>query len=332
MRSIHKGALSRILLTALLIFSALTAKAQSDAQFSQYYEVQNYYNPGAIGTGDLLRIRGGGRLQWVGIDNAPKSFAATAEMPFKLFNKRFGVGLIMQQESLGLYKNLTIGAQLGYKIKLFGGELTPAVQIGFINQTFRGTEVIIPDDDGYHESGDDAIPHQDLSGYALDLGAGIYYKRGNLWAGVSGTHLTKPCITLKSENGGSETDDKIYEFNVGRTLYFIAGYNIPIKNTLFEVIPSVLVKTDFQFTTGELTARLRYKKFLSAGVGYRYNDAVAITLAAELKGFYLGYSYDYPTSAIAKASSGSHEVWLGYQLKLDFSEKNKNKHKSIRIM
>ena len=93
-----------------------------------------------------------------------------------------------------------------------------------------------------------------------------------------------------------------------------------------------MVKTDFQFTTGEVTARLRYNKFLSAGLGYRWKDALMVILGAEFKGFFIGYSYDYPTSAIIKGSSGSHEVFAGYSLKLDFSEKNKNKHKSIRIM
>ena len=74
-------------------------------------------------------------------------------------------------------------------------------------------------------------------------------------------------------------------------------------------MPSVLVKSDFTFTTGEATARVRYNKFLTAGIGYRYNDAVTISLGAEIKGFYLGYAYDYATSAIAKASSGSHEIF-----------------------
>ncbi len=55
-------------------------------------------------------------------------------------------------------------------------------------------------------------------------------------------------------------------------------------------------------------------------------------VAAEFKNFFIGYSYDYPTSAISKASSGSHEVVIGYKVKLDFSGKNKNKHRSIRIM
>lgn len=312
-------------------FFSLNAYAQSDAQFSQYYQVKNYYNPAAIGTSDLLNIRGGARLQWVGIDNAPKSFAATAEMPVKLFNKRIGVGLLMQQESMGLYNNLTLGLQGGYKLKLFKGELTIGVQLGFINEGFKGTEVILPDGDDYHQNNDEAIPMNDLNGNAFDIGAGVFYTRGIFWGGISMTHLTQPVISLNSDSGDN-TMEKNYEFQVGRTLYFMAGCNIPIKNTLFEVMPSMLVKSDFTFTTGEITARLRYNKFLSAGIGYRYDDAVTISLGAEIKGFYIGYAYDYATSAIAKASSGSHEIFAGYALKLDFSEKNKNKHKSIRIL
>ena len=57
-----------------------------------------------------------------------------------------------------------------------------------------------------------------------------------------------------------------------------------------------------------------------------------LVLAAEFKNFYLGYTYEYATSAIAKASSGSHEILAGYSLKLDLSDKNRHRHKSIRIM
>lgn len=314
-----------------MVATGFDTNAQSDAQFSQYYQVKNYYNPAAIGTSDLLNIRGGMRMQWVGIDNAPRTFAATAEMPFKLFNKRFGVGMLMQQESLGLYKNMNIGVQAGYKLKLFKGELTVGLQLGFINETFKGSEVILPDGDNYHQNNDEAIPMNDLNGNAFDVSVGAFYTRGMWWGGLSMTHLTQPTISLKTETGDN-TMDKSYEFQVGRTLYFMAGCNIPIKNTLFELMPSVFVKSDFTFTTGEATARLRYNKFLTAGIGYRYNDAVTISLGAEFKGFFLGYAYDYATSEIAKASSGSHEIFAGYSLKLDLSEKNKNKHKSIRIL
>ena len=68
----------------------------------------------------------------------------------------------------------------------------------------------------------------------------------------------------------------------------MAGGNIPIKNTLFEVQPSMLLKTDGTSFVGEATARLRYNKFLSGGVAYRWNDAVSLMIGAELKNFFLG--------------------------------------------
>ena len=307
------------------------AAAQVDAQFTQYYAVPTFYNAGATGDTDFVRLRGGTRLQWMGIDNAPKSFLITGDMPFKFIGKRFGTGLVMQQESLGLYKNLNIAAQLSYKHKLFGGVLSAGLQVGIISETFKGSEVYIPDDDDYHESTDDAIPTTDLTGTSLDLGLGVYFTHKLFWAGVSCQHVNNPTITFNAESGES-TNEKNYEFKAGRILYFMAGSNIPVKNTLFEVIPSVLVKSDFTFTTAEITGRVRWRKFLSLGVGYRYDDAVSLVLGAELKNFYIGYRYDYPTSAISKASSGSHEILAGYSLKLDLSDKNKNKHKSIRIM
>lgn len=307
------------------------AAAQVDAQFTQYYAVPTFYNAGATGDTDFVRLRGGTRLQWMGIDNAPKSFIITGDMPFKFIGKRFGTGLVMQQESLGLYKNLNIAAQLSYKHKLFGGVLSAGLQVGIISETFKGSEVYIPDDDDYHESTDDAIPTTDLTGTSLDLGLGVYFTHKLFWAGVSCQHVNNPTITFNAESGES-TNEKNYEFKAGRILYFMAGSNIPVKNTLFEVIPSVLVKSDFTFTTAEITGRVRWRKFLSLGIGYRYDDAVSLVLGAELKNFYIGYSYDYPTSAISKASSGSHEIFAGYSLKLDLSDKNKNKHKSIRIM
>ena len=300
--------------------------SQVDAQFTQYYAIPTYYNAAATGETDFVRMRGGSRLQWMGIDNAPRTFVLTADMPFKFIGKRFGVGLNMQQESLGLYKNMDLGLQLSYKHKLFGGVLSAGLQVGIINETFKGSEVYLPDDDDYHESTDDAIPTQDLSGTSLDLGVGVYYTH-KLFC----QHVNSPTITFNSESGEG-TNEKNYEFQAGRILYFMAGSNIPVKNTLFEVIPSVMVKSDFTFTTAEITGRVRYRKFLSMGLGYRYDDAISVVIGAEIKNFYLGYSYDYPTSAISKASSGSHEIFAGYSLKLDLSDKNRNKHKSIRIM
>lgn len=333
----------RIIFFFTILFHAVGAMAQAEGQLTQYFATPTYYNPGAIGNTDFVRIRAGSRMQWIGIDNAPRDFILTADSPLKLFGKRIGLGIVASSESAGLFRNLSIGLQAGYKIKLFKGELTGAVQVGFANEVFKGSEVFIPDDNDYHQPTDDAIPDTDMSGNAFDLGVGVFYNKPKWWVGVSCLHVNSPSVSFSSDNGsegsassGGVSGDgegvKKYQFTFDRTLYFMAGGNIPIKNTLFEVMPSMMFKTDFNFWRAEVTGRVRWKKFITAGIGYRYDDAVSAILAAEYKGFYVGYSYDYPLSAISKASSGSHEIIAGYSLKLDFSDKNKNKHKSIRIM
>lgn len=328
----------------------MNIKAQTDANFTQYWTIQNYYNPAATGNVDFINIKAGARMQWVGIPNAPKTFLVAADSPFKLFGKRIGAGLLINQESIGLYKTMNINAQLSYKLKLFKGILSVGLQFGFLNETFKGSEVNLPDGSGTDstsksfardntggdsDSGggtssgtDEGIPTSDVNGSSFDAGLGVYYTHKYFWAGISATHLNQPTLSLST----SDNADKLFEAKVGRTYYFMAGSNINIKNSLFELQPSVLVRTDFNLTQAEFTARVIYRKFLSFGLGYRTQDAVSAMIGAEYKNFFLGYSYDYPTSAISKVTNGSHEIFFSYKLKLDLGEKNKNKHKSIRIM
>ncbi len=303
--------------------------AQIDAQFTQYWAVPTYYNPAATGNIDSVRIVGGSRMQWVGIPKAPKTFIVAADSPFKLFGKRVGAGVVVTQETIGLYSTLTAQLQASYKMKLLGGRLGIGVQFGMLDESFKGSEVQLPENDGSESSStDEGIPTTDIHGTAFDAGAGVWYSHKYFWVSLSGTHLTQPTVTMDTEG----KEGGLYEVQAGRMFYFMAGSNIQIKNTLFELQPSMMVKSNFKMTQAELTARLRYKKFLSGGFAYRWKDAVSVMLGAEYKGFFLGYSFDYPVSAISKVSNGSHEVFVGYNLKLNLGDKNKNKHKSIRIM
>ena len=317
-----------VLMVASVMLLPAVAHAQFDSQLSHYWAVPTYYNAGAVGQIDYIRVSGVGRLQWVGIDNAPQSFIALADSPFKFLGKRIGAGVVIMQESAGLYSSLNATAQIAFKRKLLKGELSIGLEVGLVSETFKGTEVYIPDDDDYHESSDDAIPTTDVNGTAFDLSLGVMYTHRLFWAGVSVKHVTQPTVTMTSS---SDTETQ-YEFETGRTCYFMAGSNIEVKNTLFEIQPSMLAKTDFTFFSAEITARAVYNKMFSGGLAYRWDDAVSVLLGAEFKGFYIGYCYDYPISSISKASSGSHEIMLRYNVKLDMSDKNKNKHKSIRIM
>ena len=321
------------LFVIFLFAAALCATAQTDLLLTQYYEVPSYYNPAATGTTDLLRLRVGSRMQWVGIDNAPRSFLGVADTPFRLFGRRFGGGMWIKQERMGLYEDLSVALQLSYSFRFLGGSLSVGLQPGMLNEKFRGSEVFIPDDDNYHEETDEAIPRSDMSGSVFDMGAGIVYSRRHFSLGVGCSHLMSPTVTFSSDHTSSSAESgREYEFKARRTLYFTADGNIELKRSLFELMPSMMVATDFNFTRLIATARVRYKQFLSFGAGYRHDDAVSLMLGAEYKGFFLGYSYDYPLTEISRASSGSHEVMAGYSLKLDFGAKNRYRQKSIRIM
>ena len=327
-----RSSMSRLSLPILATLACWTpARAQSDAQLTQYWAVPAYYNPAATGTSDFVRIRGAARLQWIGITNAPRSFLATADSPLKIGSKRIGLGVNFSQESIGLFSNLLANIQASYKLRLFKGTLSIGLQGGYYNSRFKGSEIYIPDNDDYHQGTDTNLPTQDLSGNAFDFSAGLHYSHRHWSVGVSGLHLLQPSVRLGIE-GNESSDSQEYETILQRQLYFMADGNIPIKNTLFELQPSMLVRTDFSSFGAEVTARARYNKFLSFGAGYRWKEAVSVMIGAEFKNFFLGYAFDYPLSAINKASSGSHEIVAGYSLKLDFTGKNRNRHRSIRLM
>lgn len=323
-----------IILAGVLTLSALRypAFAQGDAMFTQYWAVPTYYNPAATGTIDFIRIRGGAKLQWLGIKNAPKSFLGAADMPLKLGKKtRLGVGAIFNQESIGLYQNLGVSAQLSYKFSMLKGVWSIGVQPGYYNSKFKGSDVYVPEGDDYHQPDDPDLPNSDVSGNAFDISAGISYTHKYFTIGASVLHITEPTVTMDSE-GGSDSETVQFQAVLPRMAYFTADSNIPLKNSLFSLQPSLLVRTDFSSFTAEATMRATYNRFISFGLGYRYKEALSAMLAVEFKNFFIGYAYDYPLSALAKASSGSHELVAGYMVKLNFGDKNKNKQRSIRIM
>ncbi len=309
---------------------------QNDPLYTQAWALPTLYNPASAGSTDFLRIRGAARLQWVGIKNAPKSFTATSDIPFKLLGRRWGGGVNVTQESIGLFSNTYVNGQISGRLKkIFGGELTIGLQVGYFGSSFKGSDVYIPDDDDYHDSNDPSIPTQDVGGGSIDFGAGLQYVHPKFHVGVSILHPAAPKVKLNTKgttSSSATSDNHEFETYVSRILYLTAGSNIPIKNTLIELQPDLIVASDLKNISGVLSLKGWYNKMMFGGIAYRWDDAVSINLGAEFKNFLLGYSYDIPTSRILKASSGSHEITVGYRMKLDFSGKNRNRHRSIRLM
>lgn len=305
--------------------------AQQDMLYSQSYALPTLYNPAAAGSSDRLRLRGMSRMQWIGIKNAPKSFGATADMPFRFAGNNMGVGVAMTQESLGLFSNLHLDIQGAWHRPMLGGTLDFGIQAGYYNSKFRGSEIYIPEGDDFHQSSDTSLPNQDLTGNAFDLGAGIGYTHNYFSLSLSALHLTSPTVSLRME-GSENAETAEYQTSAPATLYFQASGNIPLKNTLFEVQPYLIVASDLKGFAGELALRSRYNRMISAGIGYRWQDAISITGGVDFKDVYVGYAFDWPLSVLGRVSGGSHELVIGYRLKLNFKTQNRNRHRSIRIM
>ncbi|GHT75007.1 membrane protein [Bacteroidia bacterium] len=321
--------------------------AQFDSQISNYWAATNYYNPGYAGQSGKLELTGLYRMQWLGIEHAPKTGIVLGEMPLKLFEREHGVGVSMYNDGIGLFKTTVISGQYAYKMKLFGGSLGIGIQGGYISESFDGTKVEIPKDDEYHNPTDEAIPTTLVSGTSIDGAVGIYYNHKKGYAGLSVTHITSPALNL--------TENVVLE--IPRTYYFTAGYNIPLSNPLLELQPSVLVKTIelsswhiegdslvattqantlkgmLKQTQIDVSLRLVYSKTFWGGISWRKGESVIVMLGSKLKMFEIGYAYDIPLfSNLLQETSGSHELFVKYALDLNTKKGKKGKHKSVRIL
>ncbi len=312
-----------IIITFLTTVCFRTA-AQYDAQLSNYWAAPGYYNPAYAGQVEKLEMMILNRQQWIGFDNSPRSMLISAEMPFKFLGRTHGVGIMMFNESLGLFKHSILAGQYAYNKKLWGGNFSAGIKIAKIDETWFGTKVEIPDATEELQPVDDGIPTIDIKSSSIDFDLGFFYSRKQWYAGFSITHLLEPEMT-------SEDGEKTITY-LPRGYYLMGGYNIQFSNPLLELRPSAFVKSTIQMTQMELSARLVYNKMFWAGLGWRYDDAAIVMLGAQIKNFQGGYAYDFPISAVRKGTTGSHELFLKYMIDLNLNKGNKNKHKSIRIL
>ncbi|MDR3219352.1 MAG: type IX secretion system membrane protein PorP/SprF [Dysgonamonadaceae bacterium] len=333
-----------IVISGLVGIHPLTA--QFDSQLSNYWAITNYYNPAYAGQTEDLQLTLISRLQWLGIENAPRTTILAAQMPYQFMGKVHGVGASMYNDRAGLFSVSVFSGQYAWKKKIAKGLFSAGLQVGYINQTFDGSKVEIPDNDEYHNPNDPAIPTSEVSGKSLDASLGVFYSKEKWFTGLSVTHLLYPKLEL-GEN---------YTYEVPRTYYFTAGYNIQLNNPLLELRPTLLAKTVemsslyldpdsliekvegnmmkamWRNAQLDVSVRMIYDKKFWGGLSWRNGDAMVLMLGAKFKMIEAGYAYDFPISKIIKESTGSHEVFIRYVMDMNLKKGIKNKHKSVRIL
>ncbi len=306
-----------VIIVAALVLSE-PARAQYDPYFSHYFDMETSFNPAAAGKQSKINVTAAYAYNMAGFENNPQTAYAAADMPLYAMKTYHGVGLMFQNDKIGLFTHQKLAAQYALKFKLLGGQMSVGVQAGLLSESFDGSELDVED------SSDPAFSTSEVNGNSLDLAVGLYYTHKQWYAGFSVQHVTAPLINLGETN----------ELQVDRTYYLTGGYNIKLRNPFLQVKPSVLVRTDMTSWRADITGRLVYthdEKMMYGGVAYSPTNSVTVLLGGNFHGVTLGYSYEIYTSGIS-IGNGSHELFVGYQHDINLFKKGRNLHKSVRIL
>ena len=313
----------------LLIFGVLTlvARAQFDPQMGQYMYMAAAYNPAAAGEGDMMKVFGAHRMQYVGIQNAPMTTWFSFSSPFVIGKTSHGAGVRFMNDRFGLFSNQAFYAQYAYRQKLGKGFLSVGVDLGFVNVGFKGDSVNLDQLSAadYFDRNDEAIPSGDKSGMTFDMGVGIYYTTGTWWVGGSYSHLTQPTVIWADM---TET-----EMRLRGTMYVAGGYHFTLKDhKAWQLQPSAILMSDFRSWDLDLTLMCAYQDKYRWGVGYRVMGSVNLLVNIDIiAGLQLGYSCELPTSKLLRESYGSHELYLAYSFDI-LKPKRTNRYKSVRYL
>ncbi|OFY67925.1 MAG: hypothetical protein A2265_03505 [Bacteroidetes bacterium RIFOXYA12_FULL_33_9] len=298
----------------------MPAMAQQDAQYSFFMFNNLAFNPGFAGSNDAICASVINRQQYMGFEGYPSTTVFNIDAPISAINS--GVGLTINSDKVGNEKSMNLLLSYAYRMNLGDGQLGMGLNLGIMNKSLSGTWVS-PEDLGTGTgTSDPSIPSGDVSHTALDLSLGVFYRLDNFYVGLSSTHLNEAKLDYAAGD-----DSKLK-----RHYYLAAGYFYKLPNPIFELRPSILIKSDGATSQIDLNASLLYNKMFWGGVSYRAGDAIVAMAGVELRnGIKFGYAFDFVTNKIGTYNRASHEFILGYCFNVSMN-KSRGSYKSVRIL
>ena len=313
-------------LVSLVLFSCLilsaNMQAQSDAHFTHFSEVENFYNPAAMNRDSRLNVVGSLSMQMVGYENAPVTMFIGANSALPFGKQRNSLGVSLYNETIGLFTNRRLLFNYAYKIGMGKGWMNIGVQGGVMSEEFNGGKLVL------ETPNDPAFPAGQERGTVGDLGAGLLYVRGEWYLGASAQHLNFPHVEFGKAEGKTAVMD------IKPTLYLTGGCNIELRNPLLSVQPRFLVESDLDFYRVDMSVRGTYQ-YESAlfYIGATYSPGISVTamLGGKVRDVQIGYAYEFYTGGVG-ALNGNHDLVVSWQTDMDLFKKGKNVHKSVRYL
>ena len=110
-------------------------------------------------------------------------------------------------------------------------------------------------------------------------------------------------------------DNDVAIFKEKINYYLIAGYIFDL-NSYLKFKPALLTKmVEGAPLQVDVSGNFMFDEKLVVGIAYRWSAAVSAMVGFQVtEGLYLGYGYDLETTNLDNYNSGSHEIFLRYEL------------------
>ncbi|WP_353079218.1 type IX secretion system membrane protein PorP/SprF [Flavobacterium sp.] len=287
-------------ISILTTLNTTMSVAQQDAQYTQYMYNTINVNPAYAGSRGVMSVFGMYRAQWVGLEGAPNTAAASIHSPIE--NSRVGLGLTVSNDQIGISERNTVSTDFSYTINT-----SDSYKLSF---GLKGSASLLNVDYNKlnkYDKNDPKFQNNIDNQFSPNIGAGIYYHSDKLYAGVSVPFILE--TKHFDDNTNSVAKDALH-------YYFIGGYVLDVsESTKFK--PAFLIKSvKGAPLQADLTANFMFHDKFVVGGAWRWSAAVSGLVGFQVdSNWFVGYTYDSDTTKLANYNSGSHEIFLRYEFK-----------------
>jgi type IX secretion system PorP/SprF family membrane protein len=279
------------------MFTGMLSYAQQDAQFTQYMYNTINVNPAYAGSRGALSIFALHRTQWVGLDGAPVTNAVSMNTPINGSNVGLGISII--NDRIGPTHENTISADISYFIRT-SETFKLSFGIKATGNTFDLDQTKLNPVDATDPS------LLNFNKFNPNIGAGVYLHSDKAYVGLSIPNF----IESKRYN-----DNEIAIFKEKINYYLIAGYVFDLDDSI-KFKPALLTK----MVSGaplqvDVSGNFMFNDRFVVGVAYRWSAALSAMVGFQISdGLFIGYGFDNETTNLKNYNSGSHEVFLRYEI------------------
>lgn len=285
----------------VLLFAWSSTHGQQNAQYTQFVFNHFSVNPAVAGTKDCLDARLGYRMQWVGLEGAPKTGWASLHGVIKNKTKPFeknkhGVGAFLETDDTGILGYSHFYLAYAYHLQMGQNKMLSMGAFAGLKQ-FKldvGDVIVI-------NAGDPVVASSSTVNVLPEVAPGLFLYDNKMWAGISMFHAL-----------GNKVDGVGLDTRFARHYLLSGGVQLKVgRETTFT--PAMLMKLAGGAPPAiDINGMVEFKKKIGFGITYRNVDAIAFMLkAAAFKYFTFGYSYGITTSDLRVGSSNTHEIVIG---------------------